>query len=116
MKTLLHLLLFLFTGIFSFAQTGWSVCNAPAFGSRVDDIFMVNTQIGYAASGDGKIVKTTDGGESWTLLVQSTGIYYRSVEFINSQKGFVGGFPQLGTTTVLRKTIDGGVREFADSQ
>jgi len=109
MKTLLHLLFFLFTGFFSFAQTGWSVCNAPVFGSRVDDIFMVNTQIGYAASGDGKIVKTIDGGENWTLLVQSTGIYYRSVEFINSQKGFVGGFPQLGSTTVLRKTIDGGV-------
>jgi photosystem II stability/assembly factor-like uncharacterized protein len=72
-------------------------------------IFMVNTQTGYAVCGDGKIVKTTNGGNNWTLLLQGSGIYCRSVEFINTQTGFVGGFPVSGgTTNILRKTTDGG--------
>jgi photosystem II stability/assembly factor-like uncharacterized protein len=91
------------------AQTGWHVCNAPAFANRIDDLFMVNTQTGYAVGGDGKIVKTTDGGENWSLLLQNNSVYCRSVEFINTQKGFVGSFPLAGTTTnILRRTLDGG--------
>jgi photosystem II stability/assembly factor-like uncharacterized protein len=109
MKTKLFLAICLVTSFSSIAQTGWTVCNAPVFNNRVDDLFMVNTQTGYAVCGDGKIVKTTNGGNDWTLLLENTSIYCRSVEFINSQKGFVGGFSYAGVTTnILRKTIDGG--------
>lgn len=71
---------------------------------------MVDTQTGYAVSGDGKIVKTTDGGNNWITLLQDNRVYCRSVEFINTQKGFVGGFPRGGSTgtNILRKTLDGG--------
>ena len=100
MKTTILLSCFFMSFLSSFAQTGWKVCNAPIFNSRVDDIFMVNAQTGYAVCGDGKIVKTTDGGENWNLMLQSTGIYNRSVEFVNESKGFVGGFPlSVGTAT-----------------
>src|SRR6185503_11925289 len=110
MKTTILLSCFFISSLSSFTQVGWKVCNAPIFNNRVDDIFMVNTQIGYAVCGDGKIVKTTDGGENWNLMLQSTGIYCRSVEFVNASKGFVGGFPLSGgTTNILRRTTDGGV-------
>jgi len=110
MKITLLLSCFFISFLSSFTQTGWKVCNAPIFNSRVDDIFMVNAQTGYAVCGDGKIVKTTDGGENWNLMLQSTGIYNRSVEFVNESKGFVGGFPLSGgTTNILRRTTDGGV-------
>jgi len=110
MKTKLYLSICLICSFSSFAQNGWTVCNAPAFGSRVDDLFMVNTQTGYAVCGDGKIVKTTNGGDNWNLLLQNSSIYCRSVEFINTQKGFVGGFSGSGsvTTNILRRTTDGG--------
>ncbi|HUR67255.1 MAG TPA: YCF48-related protein [Chitinophagaceae bacterium] len=109
MKTKLFLGCFLLLSFTGFAQSGWKICNSPAFNSRVDDLFMLDTHTGYAVCGDGKIVKTTDGGENWSLLQQNSGIYYRSVEFINTQKGFVGGFPVAGgTTNVLRRTEDGG--------
>jgi photosystem II stability/assembly factor-like uncharacterized protein len=106
---LLHLV---FIGIFS-QNLSWKICNSPAFSNRVDDVFMVDAQIGYAACGDSKVVKTIDGGDNWTLLNQvGNGLYCRSVEFINSQKGFVGGFYFNGggsnPANVLRKTIDGG--------
>jgi photosystem II stability/assembly factor-like uncharacterized protein len=74
---------------------------------------MVNAQIGYAVCGDSKIAKTIDGGDNWTQLNQvGNGLYCRSVEFINAQKGFVGGFYFNGgganPANVLRKTLDGG--------
>src|ERR1051325_3702611 len=111
MKTKLFLTaVFVFISLNIFAQGGWTLCNAPVFGNRVDDIFMVDTQIGYAVSGDGRIVKTTDGGNNWITLNQDTNIYCRSVEFINTQKGFVGGFPLADSITnnVFRRTTDGG--------
>ncbi|MGC4101418.1 T9SS type A sorting domain-containing protein [Ferruginibacter sp.] len=107
MRTVFSILLcFVITGP-CFAQTGWKVCNSPAFTRRVDDLFMVNTQVGYAVCGDGKIVKTTDGGDNWTLVAENK-MYYRSVEFINPLKGFVGGFSNISDTNVLKRTTDGG--------
>jgi len=109
MKTAIHLIACLIISVTSYTQPGWKLCNSPAFTNRVDDLFMLNTQTGYAVSGDGKIVKTTDGGENWILLKQAN-IYCRSVEFINTEKGFVGGFSynQNNDTNVLRRTTDGG--------
>ncbi len=110
MKIAIHLFALLLISFTSYAQPGWKLCNAPAFGTRVDDIFMLNTKTGYAACGDGKIVKTTDGGNNWVLVQTTTNLYNRSVEFINTQKGFVGGFPLSGNIgiNVLRRTTDGG--------
>jgi len=111
MKTFIPVVVFLVASFSSYAQTGWKICTSPSFQSRVDDIFMLDTQTGYAVCGDGKTVKTTDGGNNWTTLVQLNNVYCRSVEFINTQKGFVGGFP-VGTnpanTNILRRTTDGG--------
>ncbi len=93
----------------SFAQSGWKICQAPTFGNRVDDLYMVNPQTGYAVSGDGKIVKTTDGGNTWITIKETQQVYCRSVEFFDTLKGFVGGFPINGNqTNILRKTVDGG--------
>lgn len=114
MKTKLFLTTVLvFVSLYSFAQGGWTLCNTPLFNNRVDDIFMVNTQTGYAVCGDGQIVKTTDGGNNWVTINTDTNLYCRSVEFINAQKGFVGGFPldldsATHTNNILRRTTDGG--------
>lgn len=109
MKTKVFVAFFLLINSVCFCQPGWKICNSPVFSNRVDDIFMVNAEIGYAVAGDGKIVKTTDGGENWVQLLQNSSVYCRSVEFINTQKGFVGAFsPSNGTTNILRRTTDGG--------
>ncbi len=113
MKTKLLIAFILLSISISAQNLSWKICNTPAFSNRVDDIFMVNAQIGYAVCGDSKVVKTIDGGDNWTLLNQAgNGLYCRSVEFINTQKGFVGGFYFNGggsnPSNVLRKTSDGG--------
>ena len=110
MKQAIHLIALLIISCTSYSQTGWKICNAPPFGTRVDDIFMLNTQTGYAVCGDGKIVKTTDGGNNWVTVQQTNNVYNRSVEFVDEQKGFVGGFPigPNNSANILRKTTDGG--------
>lgn len=111
MKKKINLLLFfLFAFLSASAQNNWALCNAPTFANRVDDIFMTDAMIGYAVCGDGMIVKTTDGGDNWFFLSQDSSVYCRSVEFIDSLKGFVGGFPSFLTPTnnILRMTTDGG--------
>ncbi len=106
-------LLLLLSHFLVVGQSGWKVCNSPVFLNRVDDLFMTSTQVGYAVCGDGKIVKSTDGGVNWSMIYSTDSAYFRSVEFINDQKGFVGGFPiRIANTNpsmnILQKTVDGG--------
>ena len=110
MKTIVYFIVLLVISVTSAAQVGWKRCTAPDFRNRVDDLFMLNATTGYAVCGDGKIVKTTDGGENWALM-NSANIYCRSVEFINTEKGFVGGFSFNASmdTNILRRTTDGGL-------
>ncbi|MEP6646061.1 MAG: YCF48-related protein [Saprospiraceae bacterium] len=108
-KNFLWLVIIIFCTTSSIAQNGWKICNGPPFSSRLDDIYMVNTQTGYAVCGDGQIVKTNDGGDNWYTLTQDPAVYCRSVEFIDEDHGFVGGFPSVNATTnILRRTSDGG--------
>ena len=76
--------------------------------SRFDDVFFLNENLGWAANGaHAGIYKTTDGGATWTTQVteQSLGAnyYFRNVEFLNENIGFVGTL-----NGVFLKTIDGG--------
>ena len=108
-KRLLFIALFIANSLHPLAQNGWKICTAPVFKSRVDDIFMIHGQTGYAVCGDGQIVKSTDSGNTWRTIFRDTNMYFRSVEFINEQIGFVGGFPFKGVhQNIFLKTLDGG--------
>lgn len=106
MKQLLLAFSCVFICTLSSAQSsGWNYLNnAPtATGSaRFDDIYFVNADTGWAVNGDGKIYKTADGGNSWTLQF-NVGHYFRSVEFLNADTGFAGTLDHS-----FFKTIDGG--------
>ena len=72
----------------------------------IEDIQMTNTQIGYACSANGKILKTTDGGDNWNELthpLQGSGLF-TSLDFINSTNGYV-----VGNMGAVLKTTDGGL-------
>lgn len=91
------------------AQNNWSLGSAQPFTNRVDDVFMLNSRLGYAVCGDGKITKTTNSGHNWKVLAKDSSVYYRSVEFIDEQKGFVGGFSRNSKTdNIFLRTNDGG--------
>ena len=57
----------------------------------------------YGAGYYGLIIKSIDGGESWSQLSSPDTTYYRGIYFFNGQSGFVTGF--AGT---ILYTTDGG--------
>ncbi|MFA6979824.1 MAG: YCF48-related protein [Ignavibacteriaceae bacterium] len=74
--------------------TGVTVLNEPIY-----DIFFVNTSTGYASTGGGAVIKTTDGGENWFATTNS--IYGKAIQFIDSLRGY-------SLSGLFTKTTDGG--------
>lgn len=101
MKKVLFPIIFLFY-VGSFAQE-WSLLeNSPSAG-RFDDIFFLDENLGWAADGPGAMVyKTTDGGESWTFQFSDNN-YFRNIEFLNENVGFLGTLDSK-----FYKTTNGG--------
>lgn len=98
----------------STALTKWTKLETEAYRGKQDDIYFVNERVGWYANGAGKIFKSIDGGESWTLQHQSPGTYFRCLAFIDEQHGFAGNigpgyFPNVTDSNPLYETKDGGV-------
>ena len=102
--------LFLFFVVHLFyGQTWQSTSITPNInGQRFDDVFFLNDNLGWAANGYyAAVYKTTDGGVTWNEQVNSSelggGFYFRNIEFIDENIGFLG---TLNGT--FFSTIDGG--------
>ncbi|MDC8004134.1 T9SS type A sorting domain-containing protein [Aureisphaera galaxeae] len=103
-KPLLILLATLLSITCSMAQGFWlQLSNAPSGLGRFDDVFFLNENLGWAANGpSSQVYKTTDGGETWTLQFDPGG-YFRNIEFLNENIGFLGTL-----SNTFYKTTDGG--------
>jgi photosystem II stability/assembly factor-like uncharacterized protein len=101
-KKLLFFALLLFNLVIN-AQSEWQYLPTfPDNSSRVDDVFFLNPNLGWSCSGGGKICKTTNGGQTWTVQYNSNK-YFRCIEFINENIGFAGTLDQI-----FLKTTNGG--------
>ncbi|MHC5014016.1 MAG: WD40/YVTN/BNR-like repeat-containing protein [Planctomycetota bacterium] len=65
--------------------------------------FPVDDQTGYAAGGQGTILKTTDGGETWVAQTSGSAAGLRGMCFVNASIGFV-----VGSGGEILRTDDGG--------
>lgn len=110
MKKLVFILLFV-SNLLS-AQTWEPLTSIPsntiASNQRFDDVYFLNENLGWAANGGfSAVYKTIDGGTNWTL--QTTGAmlggshYFRNIEFLDENIGFLGTLNQK-----FYKTLDGG--------
>ncbi|SFC81238.1 YCF48-related protein [Algibacter pectinivorans] len=103
--------LLLLISLSAFAQTWQAAPNivTNTDGTRFDDVFFLNDNLGWAANGQhGAIFKTTDGGLNWTEQLNHSELpgnnkYFRNVEFLNENIGFVGTL-----NGAFYKTVDGG--------
>ena len=103
------------TSFFALCQgQSWHVLpNSPAQTFRHDDLWFINKDTGWVVNVSGQIWKTTDGGNSWTKLIQQSSSF-RCVSFFDANHGVVGN---LGTdnwaptndTNPLYITSNGGV-------
>ncbi len=95
----------------SFSQLLWQpLVNAPINSGtrRFDDVFFISENIGWAANGSrGAVYKTINAGLSWTLQMSNatngTNYYFRNIEFLNENIGFIGTL-----NGIFFKTINGG--------
>jgi len=93
------------------AQASWQpLVNSPnnTNGTRFDDVFFLNENLGWAANGyNAAVYKTNNGGNNWTLQLTKAMLggnyYFRNIEFLNENIGFLGTL-----NGKFFKTIDGG--------
>jgi len=102
-KTLLAIfLVFVFTNI---NAEEWKEATTASFGV-LSQVFFLNENTGWMVGSKGTILKTTDGGNSWTYALSENfnipNTLY-SVNFIDENIGYFGG-----SNNLLLKTTDGG--------
>ncbi len=69
-------------------------------------VVFLNENTGFAGGGENGsrvLVKTTNGGNSWTNIFTAPAQYINSIQFINQSTGFL-----CGTINSISKTTDGG--------
>ncbi len=86
-------------------QLQWRKTNAPP-AQRHDDVWFVDPTTGWAVNSDGNIIKTTNGGVSWTVQRSLPGVYLRCVGFANPSIGWVGTLTRR--QRLFHTTDDGG--------
>lgn len=71
------------------------------------DISFPSSSIGYVSGTSGRVIKTTDGGNSWNTLNTGTTAALVNTQFINDNLGFISGGGTGGK--IIYKTTDGGI-------
>jgi photosystem II stability/assembly factor-like uncharacterized protein len=84
------------------AKPGFSKLTTGVTG-EITSLFAFSGQSVIAAGTNGTLIKTTDGGETWSLLNPGVSVDLRSISFPTPRIGYAAGRQQ----TIL-KTLDGG--------
>jgi photosystem II stability/assembly factor-like uncharacterized protein len=88
----------------NYAAVG-NVCNS------INDLYMVNSSLGFAARNNRLVSKTTDGGISWTKVLTDSNVATLPITgtyFFDENTGFAVG--RVGTNVdAIYKTTDGGL-------
>ncbi|MFZ1323518.1 MAG: T9SS type A sorting domain-containing protein [Ignavibacteria bacterium] len=77
--------------------------NSPSSTSRFEDMYFINENTGWIVHYDGRVFRTTNAGQNWTLSQNIP--LNRSVGFFNSQNGLIG---TLDSARPLYRTTNNG--------
>lgn len=86
-----HLTLVLLLSFSTALHAQWTQLFHPTI-DRCEDLYFLNADTGYAAGGgSGRILRTTNGGDFWSVVGElGNNSYLRSIEFLDAQNGFCG--------------------------
>lgn len=103
-NTHIILLLFLLLTLQQYyPQSGWQFSNPLPQNNDLRDVYFSDEQNGWAVGLLGRIIRTTDGGISWSIQKSETRKDLLTVHFIDNNNGWIGGIE--GT---ILKTANGG--------
>lgn len=91
----------------------WTTLPTEPYRGKQDDVVFVDALTGWYGNGAGKLFRTTDGGQSWTQILDRPGTFVRALGFVDADLGFLGNigpdyFPGVTDATPLYRTRDGG--------
>lgn len=91
----------------------WTRLPTEPFAGKQDDVFFIDRMTGWYGHNRGKLFGTTDGGQTWTKLVDRPGLGVRALCFLDAKTGFLGNIgvdyaPHVTDPTPLWRTDDGG--------
>lgn len=87
----------------TFAQSGWNLLDPYPTNAGLSDVSFINATTGWIAGGSGLVLKTTDGGDNWTMENTNTTRYLYGVHFTDAQHGWIADI-----TGGISATTDGG--------
>lgn len=94
-------------------EAAWKKLQTVPFRGKQDDISFVDALHGWYGNGEGKLYRTTDGGDSWERVWDQPGTFIRALGFVDQKVGYLGNvgvnyYPGVTDTRPLYRTIDGG--------
>lgn len=85
------------------AERGWFAQTSGAAGTKLNGVFFLGDgRRGWIAGDGGKILRSTDGGDSWTTQSSTTAVPLQAVWFTNDSLGWA-----VGNGGTVRRTTNG---------
>jgi photosystem II stability/assembly factor-like uncharacterized protein len=72
--------------------------------SVLHDMHLMSNNVGYAVGNNGNIIKTTNGGQSWTSIFSPTSGQLKAVDFVDELNGYIAG-----NNGIIYRTTNGGI-------
>jgi photosystem II stability/assembly factor-like uncharacterized protein len=86
----------------------WFWQNPLPQANQVNDMTFVDANAGWAVGAAGLIVKTTNGGATWTPQGGASQVWFDSVTFADNKTGWACGQSSVTGDAVMMATTDGG--------
>ncbi|MEX0778188.1 MAG: YCF48-related protein [Balneolales bacterium] len=99
---------FCFTGL---QAQGWNSAYGNATVNTLNDVQFVTDQVAYAVGNLGTVLRSSDGGETWSDVSYGDTKDLQSLLFFDKNTGYIGApfsSGDGGSTEMLAKTTDGG--------
>ena len=103
------LLMIAFVSLFGYANAQWNWLNPSPTGNQLRGVSFTDANNGTAVGKLGTILRTTDGGVTWTLQTSGTTNFLTGVHFVDASNGTVVGYSNnVGGEATILHTTDGG--------
>jgi photosystem II stability/assembly factor-like uncharacterized protein len=103
MKTITTFLIVFCIGFLN-AQNNWNWVSPSPQGNHLLSVHFANQTVGYSVGYHGRIIKTTDSGNSWGIQNSGVSEVLNTVFFTDENNGYAAG-----NNGVIIKTSDGGI-------